>query len=745
VSFFEELKRRNVFRVGIAYAVGAWLLLQLTDVLSELLDLPAEVGPVVVTLVLIGLPLVLLAAWVFEVTPEGIKRESEVERDSSIASQTGRKLDRAIIVVLTLAVGYLLVDKLLLKGVTDPGTPDPAAVSEASDPVDESPSVAVLPFANMSNDPDNEYFSDGLTDTLLHMLAQLPDLRVAARTSSFAFKDQNKSVPEIAAELGVANILEGSVQRAGGQVRVTAQLIRADDGFHVWSQNYTRPLEDIFIIQDEIAGDVASALGASLGVGETQAIDGLATNDLDALDFYLLGLEAQAKGTFAALEAAENNFEQALIQDPGFTDARVALIRNHMKKRIIGMVTDEQLQPVARPLIEQVLAEDPDNRTVPLYQMMLDMRFGNQFSTRDEVRESLLAMRDLLELVPTATFMRVQLATGFSAVLEQQDDALAILEQGFRIDPLEPTLYEAQAGILMQNEDLEGAKRAAQRAIELGSGVTAHLIMRRVAMEQDELAESLDWLRRSAELDPQDHELPYMMATELYKLDLPEEAERWYARVQTLAPGSAIARALEIRRALARNEPVQAIELSLRALENEIDDRFGAHSYASRTYAMERLRRGEAREAFQHLGSMAPTAQNWGEMTPNGAVWNLRFQSMYLLTELESEADVRAAWADMSELMDATGWTWREPGNGFVTFDALVRGDLEAAISNEIDHALKQPVALAPNTHKREAAAIYQPLYADPRVIAALAEREREVAAAREAVIAMMASDEWAP
>ncbi len=745
MSFFEELKRRNVIRVGIAYAVGAWLLLQLTDVLSELLDLPAEVGPVVVTLVLIGFPVVLLAAWVFELTPDGVKRESEVDRDASIAGQTGRKLDRAIIVVLTLAVGYLLVDKLLLQGLTGRGASESAATAEAADPVDEPPSVAVLPFANMSNDPENEYFSDGLTDTLLHMLAQLPDLRVAARTSSFAFKDQNKSIPEIAAELGVANILEGSVQRAGGQVRVTAQLIRADDGFHVWSQNYTRPLEDIFIIQDEIAGDVAGALGASLGVGGEPAIDGLATDDLDALDFYLLGLEAQAVNTFTALEDAENLFKQALIQDPAFTDARMALLRNHFKKRIIGIYTNEELQPLARPLIGQILAEDPDNRTVAPYQLMLDLRFSDQFQTRDEVRESIEALRDMLEFVPTDTFLRVQLAQGFAGILEQPDDALAILEPGFSIDPLEPTLHEARAGLLLETGETDAARRAAQRAIELGSGVTAHLILREVAMEQDQLAESLDWLRRAAKLDPQDHELPYMLASELYKIDLPEEAEHWYTRVQTLAPESAIARALEIRRALAREETDRAIDLSLRALEDRIDNRYGAHFYVSRNYAVERLRRGEARSAFDRLGDLDPAAHDWGEMAPNGDVWNLRMNSMYLLTEFAPEAEMRAAWSDLSQLMDSTGWQWREPGNFGVTLDALIRGDLEAAVTNEVDHALKQPIAKAPNAHLREPATIYQRLYDDPRVAAALAQREREVAAVREEVVAMLARDEWAP
>ena len=260
MRFFAELRRRNVFRVGVAYAVGAWLLLQLTEVLSELLTLPEKIGPVVVTLVVIGLPITLILAWLYEMTPQGIMREKDVDRTQSITRQTGRKLDHAIIGILAVAVAYLLIDKLVLRHSVDPVAR--SATEVAQDAVPDSPaSVAVLPFVNMSNDRENEYFSDGLTETLLHMLAQLPDLKVSARTSSFAFKDKNVDVRTIGTTLGVAHVLEGSVQKAGERVRITAQLVRANDGFHVWSQNYDLTLDDIFAVQDQISTDVALELG----------------------------------------------------------------------------------------------------------------------------------------------------------------------------------------------------------------------------------------------------------------------------------------------------------------------------------------------------------------------------------------------------------------------------------------------------------------------------------------------------
>ena len=288
MSFIDELKRRNVIRVGVAYAIVAWFLLQISDLVLENIAAPAWVMQVIMLVLGIGFPIVIIFAWAFEMTPEGIKREKDVDRTTSITHKTGRKLDRMIIGVLVITVGYLLVDKLVLQKT--PEVIAPVQTAEQSAPVvDDGPSVAVLPFVNMSGDEENEYFSDGLTETLLHMLAQLPELRVAARTSSFAFKGQNTDITEIAEQLGVAHILEGSVQKADNRVRVTAQLIKADDASHVWSQNYTRPLEDIFAIQDEIAADVADALGASLLAGTT-TVASLATSNLSAYDNYLKGM-----------------------------------------------------------------------------------------------------------------------------------------------------------------------------------------------------------------------------------------------------------------------------------------------------------------------------------------------------------------------------------------------------------------------------------------------------------------------
>ncbi len=270
-SFFQELKRRNVFRVGLAYVVTAWLIAQAADLALDAFAAPEWVMKATLLMLLLGFPIALIFAWAFEKTPEGLKLEKNVDRSQSITSVTGKKMDRGIIIALGIAVVFLLVDKFYLQ------TPmsDESAVGLSSqidaagtgsiEQAARAKSVAVLPFANMSSDPEQEYFSDGLADTVLDALAQVSDLKVAARTSSFAFRGKHQDIREIGRLLGVSTVLEGSVQKAGNRLRVITQLIDVNDGAHLWSQTFDRTDEDIFAIQDEISAAVVKALKVSLG------------------------------------------------------------------------------------------------------------------------------------------------------------------------------------------------------------------------------------------------------------------------------------------------------------------------------------------------------------------------------------------------------------------------------------------------------------------------------------------------
>ncbi|MBT8067729.1 MAG: adenylyl cyclase, partial [Gammaproteobacteria bacterium] len=240
MSIFAELKRRNVFRVGIAYLVASWVLMQVVDVISPVFELPEWAPKLIFLLLAIGLVPALIFAWAFELTPEGIKRESEVSPEGSITRSTGRKLNFVIIGFLVAAVALLLVERQLKTGDV------PEAATEVATAADTGArSIAVLPFVNMSSDAEQEFFSDGITEEILNSLASVKELKVAGRTSSFAFKGQNDDLRRIGDALGVEHILEGSVRKAGAKVRITAQLIQVDDGFHLWSETYDRELTDV--------------------------------------------------------------------------------------------------------------------------------------------------------------------------------------------------------------------------------------------------------------------------------------------------------------------------------------------------------------------------------------------------------------------------------------------------------------------------------------------------------------------
>ena len=298
-GLIQELKRRNVLKVGAAYIVLAWLVAQVADLASDTFDAPAWFMKMLVTVLALMLPLVLFFAWAYELTPEGLKKEKEVDRSQSITRETGRKLDFVIIGVLLVALGYFAVDKFYLV----PAQHAEQQAAAKDDAGEATKSIAVLPFVNMSEDVSNEYFSDGISEEILNAIAKVPELQVAGRTSSFAFKGENQDLREIGKTLGVDHILEGSVRKAGAKVRITAQLIRVDNGFHLWSDSYDRQLDDVFAIQDEIANAILAQLKAHLVDGDTAVVAAQRTNS-EAYDLYLLAKQRMYERKRLALEDA---------------------------------------------------------------------------------------------------------------------------------------------------------------------------------------------------------------------------------------------------------------------------------------------------------------------------------------------------------------------------------------------------------------------------------------------------------
>jgi TolB-like protein len=320
MSLLTELKRRNVFRVAVAYAVIAWVLAQVADLAFDNFGTPEWVGKTVLFILVLGFPLAVFFAWAYELTPEGVKRESEVDRSRSITQVTAHKLDRAIIVVLMVAVAFFAYDKFVPSSaqeddpmhVAAPASAEHASVEPAL-AAESNSSIAVLPFVNMSDDAANEYFSDGLSEEILNLLTKVPGLKVIARTSSFAFKGKNQDLREVGEALGVRHVLEGSVRKSGERIRITAQLIDVSDGSHIWSETFDRTMTDIFEIQDEVAASIVDTLRIHVA---NEPGRGRPTESTQAYELFL-----QAKAARNWTDNIVDYLQAAIALDPDFAEA----------------------------------------------------------------------------------------------------------------------------------------------------------------------------------------------------------------------------------------------------------------------------------------------------------------------------------------------------------------------------------------------------------------------------------------
>ncbi|MEM7430522.1 MAG: hypothetical protein AAF351_01155 [Pseudomonadota bacterium] len=390
MSFFEELKRRNVFKVAAAYAVVSWVLLQIVDVVAPILELPESTAKLVLLLLLIGSIPALIFSWAFEMTPEGIKKESEVDRSKSITSQTGKKLNFVIVGALVLAVGLLLFERQTTRGDSDTSVAADAGEEDALDP-----SIAVLPFVNMTSDPEQEYFSDGISEEILNSLAAVQELKVAGRTSSFAFKGNNQDLRLIGDALDVNHILEGSVRKAGDQVRITAQLIRADNGFHLWSETYDRELDNIFEIQDEIAAEILSQLKPRLLEGQVSIADGDRTTPA-AYEIFLRARQRIYGRVGSEIEKAVKELDEVIRMDPEYAPAYAqrGIATMLLSETQYGDIPRNEANRRGKRFVEQSLKLSPD---LPEGWAGLGLYYAD-YPLQHE--EGIAALRHALELNP---------------------------------------------------------------------------------------------------------------------------------------------------------------------------------------------------------------------------------------------------------------------------------------------------------------------------------------------------------
>ena len=444
MSFFVELKRRNVFRVGIAYLIGSWLLAQIADLLIDNIGAPDWVMKTLFVVLALGFPLSLFFAWVFEMTPDGVKRESEIDRSQSITNVTGRKLDRSIIFVLILALGYFAWDKFSAQ--TQTVTPvEPTIVEETA--IDKS--IAVLPFVNMSADADNEYFSDGLSEELLNLLAKVDGLKVAARTSSFKFKKSEADIGEIGKQLNVATVLEGSVRRSGNQARITAQLIKVDDGFHLWSETYDRELDNIFEVQDEIAKAIVDALKLPLLGHDAKPLTSTATTDnFEAYDLYLLGRHHARVYSEEDFNRAVEYFLRAIEIDPSFAAAYSGLADGYLFLSDFGNLPRGEAHQLARSAAEKALAINPDS---PEAHTSMGLLLNNLRQNGEAETHFLKALEINPNYVNALLWYNNNLANQFRV-----SEGLSLVKRAMNVDPLSHDVrrnYALQMQRLQRYED----------------------------------------------------------------------------------------------------------------------------------------------------------------------------------------------------------------------------------------------------------------------------------------------------
>jgi len=414
-GLYAELRRRNVPRACVLYLGSVWALGQGIAQLGPSMGAPEAMTRWFLVAAALGFPFWIALAWVFQLTPSGLKRESDIDPADVRGRYDGRRLDFAIIGILSIAIVLLLAERMTEQRAADAETGVPER------------SIAVLPFLNLSSDIDQEYFADGISEELLNLLAKVPDLEVMARTSSFAFKGEEVGIPEIGRQLRVAYVLEGSVRKAGQRVRITAQLVHATDGFHVWSETWDRELDDIFAIQDEIAAEVVKALSMKLLGSAPHA----RATDPEAYALYLRAVQLGRQFTVEAFAASDALYQQVLVADPSYTPAWNGLSTNYVNETSLGLLSTEEGSARAREAAAKALEIDPGSAKAHSTLGWIAM-VENDLADASRHFESALALdaSDPSVLGNAASLLQS---------LGRPGEALALLEAVVRRDPVNVT------------------------------------------------------------------------------------------------------------------------------------------------------------------------------------------------------------------------------------------------------------------------------------------------------------------
>jgi TolB-like protein len=466
-SLFSELKRRNVFRVGVAYVLASWAVAQVADLVLENIGAPSWVMQSLLFLLALGFIAAVIIAWAYEVTPDGIKRERDVVRDESITHETAKRLNVITIGLVLLVVGLLIVDRFFWKHTAP--VPEVASAEQVVEPVGEpvpsaapEKSIAVLPFVDMSADKDQEYFADGISEEILNALVKAEGLQVSGRTSSFSFKGKDTKIREIGRALNVAHVLEGSVRKHAEQVRVTAQLIKADDGYHLWSETYDRSLENIFDVQDDISRHVTRELLKLLKSDDEARLANTMTTNMEAYDLFLRGRNYTFKRVGDNLVTGMALLREAVSLDPEFAEAWAALAEAEIVSAdYLGLdhtATSERARQSAQTAIRL-------NPTLALPHGVLGLIEKGE----GRALASLLALEKAHEMEPNNVLVMRWLGTVWQA-LGRFDKSRALFKRAFTLDPRSRTESYNYAVVEFSLHNLDEAERLYEETRKLQGG-----------------------------------------------------------------------------------------------------------------------------------------------------------------------------------------------------------------------------------------------------------------------------------
>jgi len=527
VNFIQTLKDRNIPRVAVAYLVTSWLLIQISETTFQYIGLPKSAVTAVIVTVAVGFLPFLVLAWFFELTPDGWKRERDIHRNVAVVRASQRKLDVGIIIVLLIGLGYFAFDKFVMNPRREAVMVE-TAVKSAVERVEKQGqeaadrSLAVLPFVNMSSDPEQEYFSDGLSEELLNLLARIPELRVAARTSSFSFKGEKIEIPVVAERLNVAYVLEGSVRKSGDQVRITAQLIRGKDGFHLLSETYDRTLSDIFAVQDELAAAVVESLKLKI-LGENPRSRVV---NPDAYALFLQGRYFNDRREKENWDKSVEAYRQALKIDPEYAEAWAGLSITLAQEASWGAIDLDEGMMQAREAVQRALALDENLPEAHTSLGWIRMVYDWDWHGADE------SYQTAIRLAP-GNVTALSAAGVLAFTLGRLDEAVDLDLRAIALDPLRQAGHANLGLVLLHAGRLDEATKRYEHLLQLNPGYPgAHMRLGQILLLQDRPQEALDMIRQDSDPYWQD----YAVSLALYSLGQQAEADEALANFIKMHP-----------------------------------------------------------------------------------------------------------------------------------------------------------------------------------------------------------------